>query len=321
MIRNHADRLTVTIIDDNSVDFLLADGDNLRRYDLPTQFDFKKRPVQAEFGISFLVQVERAERTSTVLFDAGFTPDVMAHNLSTLGVDVGQIDHVVISHGHPDHYGGLPAVLRGLDRPIPVSTHVDAFEPRYAVMPSGAVAPFYNAPFNRGELEQMGARFVLAKTPVEVIPGVLTSGEIERSTEYEGPRQPTTFAGLYQVKDGVCGLDEVWDEISLVINVLNVGLVVLTGCGHAGVINSINQAMRITSIDQVAAIMGGFHLGFPGTPEENVEKTIASLKEIGVKQVVPMHCTGLGATSEIARALPEAFCQPSVGTRFVFESA
>ena len=318
MTSNYAERVTLTIVDDNSIDFLLADGTDARRYDLPTQFDPKHSPVQAEFGISFLVEVERANRVTRLLFDAGFTPEVLSHNLRVLGIDPTQLDHVVISHGHPDHYGGLPTVLEALERPIPVSTHPDAFEARYAVMPDGAVASFYNARFDRSKLEEGGARFVLAKSPVEVIPGVITSGEIKRETTFEGPREPTSFAGLFQVKDGVCGLDHVWDEIALVINVRDAGLVVLTGCGHAGVINSLSQAVRLTGVDKIAAVMGGFHLGFPGTPTDNIRLTIESLKEMEVRRIVPMHCTGLAASSAMMRDLPDAYLQPSVGTQFVF---
>jgi 7,8-dihydropterin-6-yl-methyl-4-(beta-D-ribofuranosyl)aminobenzene 5'-phosphate synthase len=315
---NYAERVTITIVDDNSIDFLLADSQDATRYDLPTQFDSKRSPVQAEFGISFLVEVERANRVTRLLFDAGFTPDVLKHNLRVLEIDPSYLDHIVISHGHPDHYGGLPAVLAAVERPLPVSTHPDAFEPRYAVMPNGAVAPFYNSRLDRRQLEEAGARFVLAKSPVEIIPGVITSGEIERRSSFEGPREPTGFAGLFQVKDGVCGLDHVWDEMALIINVRDAGLVVLTGCGHAGVINSLSQAVRLTGIDRIAAVMGGFHLGFPGTPSDNIKLTVESLRDLDVGRVVPMHCTGLAASSSMMQNLPDAYLQPSVGTRFVF---
>jgi 7,8-dihydropterin-6-yl-methyl-4-(beta-D-ribofuranosyl)aminobenzene 5'-phosphate synthase len=185
-------------------------------------------------------------------------------------------------------------------------------------MPNGAVAPFYNSRLDRRQLEEAGARFVLAKSPVEIIPGVITSGEIERRSSFEGPREPTGFAGLFQVKDGVCGLDHVWDEMALIINVRDAGLVVLTGCGHAGVINSLSQAVRLTGIDRIAAVMGGFHLGFPGTPSDNIKLTVESLRDLDVGRVVPMHCTGLAASSSMMQNLPDAYLQPSVGTRFVF---
>ncbi|MEX2237397.1 MAG: MBL fold metallo-hydrolase [Dehalococcoidia bacterium] len=317
---NFADEVRVQIVDDNSVDFLLAREGNWDRYDLPTQFAFKQRPVQAEFGISFLVEVVRGGRTSSVLFDAGFTGPVLLHNLDTLAVDIGTLDHVVISHGHPDHYGGLEALLTRFDRPLPVATHPTAFEPRYAIMPSGAVAPFYNAHFNRERLSAQGASFTLSRSPVPIAPGVYTTGEIPRQTSFEGPREGKTFAGLYQVNEGVCGLDQVIDEIALVINVRDAGLIVLTGCGHAGVVNSIAQAQAITGVKTVLAVMGGFHLGFPGTPEENVQLTVEAFREIGVQQVVPMHCTGLKAVSAIAAGLPNAFVQPSVGTTFSYQA-
>lgn len=317
MNRNVADRVTITIVDDNSIDFLLASGNNFTRYDLPMQFAFNRKPVQGEFGISFWIEIERADRITRVLFDAGLTGTVLLHNMEALGLNPSMLDHIAISHGHPDHYGGLEEMLSLASRPLPVSTHIQAFEPRYAVMPSGAVAPFYNAPFNRQKLEEKGAAFILATTPVEIAPGVHTTGEIERKTSFEGPRDPKSFAGLYQVLDGVCACDQVMDEIGLVINVRDAGLIVLTGCGHAGVINTINQAIEITGVDRILAVMGGFHLGFPGTPEENVQLTIDALAQLQVGQVVPMHCTGLSATSAMAQGL-ESFTQSSVGTTLAY---
>lgn len=321
MAGNFADSLTVTIVDDNSVDFLIGGDPCVERYDLPLQFSHRRTPVQAEFGISFHVSVERAGRTYNVLFDTGLTGEVLLHNFRALGLDPTQLDHIVISHGHPDHYGGLEDILRAAGGNVPVCTHPHAFEPRYAVMPSGHVAPNYNLPMNRQRLEAAGAGLVETKSPLPVAPGVYTTGEIPRTNDFEGPREPVSFPGLYQVIDGVCAGDSIMDEMAMVVHVRDAGLVVLTGCGHAGVINTLDRAIALTGEPRILAVMGGFHLGFPGTPERNVDLTVEALSRLQVRRVVPMHCTGLRATSAMAVQLPDAFLQPSVGTVLRFGPA
>ncbi|MBI3949604.1 MAG: MBL fold metallo-hydrolase [Acidobacteria bacterium] len=318
---NKADAVTITTLVENYIDILLADHDDVCRCGLIHHFDTKRTPVQAEFGISFLVEVLKGRETYRVLFDAGMTPAVIQHNLRALGIDAAQIDHIVISHGHPDHYGGLEGALTAIGHRVPVATHPEAFEPRYAVMPDGRVAPFYNYSFDRARLEPLGARFVLSRTAADIGPGIIISGEIQRETDFEGPRPPAGFAGLYQVIDSKYGYDRVMDEIALIINVRDQGLIVLTGCGHAGVINSIRHAQRLTGEERIGAVMGGFHLGFPGTPPEFLTKTVAALKEIEPQLVCPMHCSGLQTLATVMTEMPDAFFQYAVGTRLTITSS
>jgi 7,8-dihydropterin-6-yl-methyl-4-(beta-D-ribofuranosyl)aminobenzene 5'-phosphate synthase len=144
-----------------------------------------------------------------------------------------------------------------------------------------------------------------------------TTGEIKRTIPFEGPRPPATpgAPGLYQVgADGAFQLDEVWDEQGLVIDVKDQGLVVLTGCAHAGVVNTILRAREICGEKPIRAAMGGFHLGFPTTPQENVQKTVDALRDLDVGTIIPMHCSGLRAHAAFSTLLPERYVQPSVGT-------
>ncbi|MCC6174996.1 MAG: MBL fold metallo-hydrolase [Chloroflexi bacterium] len=311
-----ADAVRITVVVDNWIDMLLAEAPDVERTGLVEHFDPSRRPVQAEFGISFLVEVRTAQRWQRIMFDAGLSPTVLLNNCRALGIDVTQIDQVAISHGHPDHYGGVYGLLRAIGRRVSVVTHSDAFLPRYALMPDGRTSANYNASLRYDELEKAGASVVLATEAVELATGTITSGEIPRRSAFEGPREPSAFhaPGLYQVKDGRFGLDEVMDEIVLIINVKRAGLVVLTGCGHAGVINSLSTAEALTGVQQVAFVAGGFHLGFPTTPAENVAKTVEALRDLDPAMVMPMHCSGVAAVAALRSELRDAFLHPAVGT-------
>jgi Metal-dependent hydrolases of the beta-lactamase superfamily II len=325
-----ADSLEVLVLVENWVDMLLSDqaGSDtsphcVSRAGLIHHFDPKLIPPAAENGLSLLVTVRQGRYTMRTLFDVGLTGTVLAHNLAALGTDPDSVDNLVISHGHPDHYGGVHRFLGMIERPIPVVTHADAFLPRYAVMADGRTAPFYNAAFTQPRVEEGGGRLVFSREPVDLGWGTVTTGEIPRETPFEGPRAAATprGPGLYQVdRDGGFVLDEVWDEQGLVIDVKGEGLVVLTGCAHAGVVNTVRQARRICGERPVRAVMGGFHLGFPTTPPENVAKTVDALRDLDIQTIMPMHCSGLKAHAAFSTDLGERYVQPSVGTILRFGS-
>jgi 7,8-dihydropterin-6-yl-methyl-4-(beta-D-ribofuranosyl)aminobenzene 5'-phosphate synthase len=321
-----ADRVEVTVLVENWVDMLLPDleGDHcVVRNGLVEHFDPKRTPPAAENGLSLLVRAYRGRHRLTVLFDAGLTGTVLRHNLNALRIGPAEIDHVVISHGHPDHFGGIFHLLDMVDAPLPVATHPDAFLPRYATMGDGRVAHFYNQAFQPAPLEAAGGKVTLSRAPVDLGWGVATTGQIARDTDFEGPPATATAftPGLWQVAaDGDNVVDQVWDEQGLVVDVAGEGLVVLTGCAHAGVVNTLHQARALAGDRPVRAVMGGFHLGFPTTPKENVAKTVAAFHDLEVRTVVPMHCSGLRAHVAMSTDLADRYVQPAVGTTFVFGS-
>lgn len=320
-----ADRLEITVMVENWVDMLLADskvGDHcVDRTGLMEHFDPKEMPPQAENGISFLVKAWVGRRKTTILFDFGLTGRVLEHNFRALRESPLDIDHVVLSHGHPDHYGGIYSLLGMLDRHVPIASHVDAFLPRYAVMADGRTSPFYNAPFNEEAVEGAGGRLVLSRDPLELGHGILTTGEIPRLTDYEGTPTPATLRapGLYQVAaDGSRRVDQVTDELALIIDVRDRGLVILTGCAHAGVVNTIMRAQELVGDRPILAVAGGFHLGFPTTPDANIARTMTALRDLDVQLVMPMHCSGLPAHIAASKEFGERYVQPSVGTTLRF---
>lgn len=317
------DKVVITTLAENHVDFLLPDVRNARRPGLAFQFDPKWGPLKADNGISFLIEAYAGGTKRTILMEVGFSSGVLLHNMRVLGVDPKEIDGVLISHGHPDHCGTVSEVLEAIGRPVPVYMHDDAFCPRYLALANGTIVGPYNYMIlDKPTLVNHGALFVSQRNPMPISAGIWASGEIEREVEFEPNRtvDPATGAGLYYVKNGEFREDTVPDDQAIYINLKDKGVIVLTGCSHAGVINSIRKGLKVTGASKVHAVMGGMHLGFPGVPEEKVEKTIAVLrKEIEPEYLVPMHCTGFRAIAKIMDALPNRTIFNVVGTRFTFE--
>jgi 7,8-dihydropterin-6-yl-methyl-4-(beta-D-ribofuranosyl)aminobenzene 5'-phosphate synthase len=314
-----ADRVVVTILVENWIDMLLPEAPEhgICRCGLIEHFDQSLTPPVAENGISFQVEVFSGERQFAYLFDFGLTGHALAHNVLALGINPREWRQLVLSHGHPDHYGGVYDALKLAEHGVGVVTHPDAFLPRYAVMGDGRVAGTYNNSLTEHAIEVAGGTVVVTRDPVDIGPGVVTTGEIPRKTNFEGPPAELEphVPGLYQVKDGKWVVDQVWDEQALVVNVRGHGLVVLTGCGHAGVINTVHRAIEVSGTDQVAMVAGGFHLGFPTTPSENVDLTMGALTEFRPSIVMPSHCSGLAALVAARETFQASFFQYAVGTR------
>lgn len=315
------ERVTVTTLTDNYVDMLLPDLPGTRRLGLLHHFDPRLTPPRAENGISFLVTTERLGRTRSVLFDTGLTAGVLLHNFEAVGSSPDDLSAIVISHGHPDHFGGLSGLLEASSHRVPVIVHPAAFWPRYLRLPTGEVAPHYNLDFHADGVESRGGAVTPNEGVVEVIDGVFATGAIPRSTPYEmtggqGERDP----GLFHLVEGSIAPDIVPDDQALAINVQGLGLVVLTGCSHAGVINTVEAARQVTGVPKVHAVMGGFHLGFPGIPESKTDSTIAAMRELEARVVAPMHCTGFRATMRFAAEMPDQFLLNVAGTTVTFES-
>lgn len=310
------DSVTLTVLVENYVDMLLPDTERVKRAGLCHHFDPKRGPVMAENGLSFLAEIHVNDYTYRLLFDSGFTSTVIRHNIRNLGLDASTIDHIVVSHGHPDHCGDLPGVLREIGHPVPVSVHPDAFWPRYLRLGSGEVSPFYNYNINQQAWEAAGGRLMLNETPAEVGPGAMATGHIERSVPFEPPRPAADSGGaLYHIHKGHSQPDTVPDDQAVAINVKGKGLLVLTGCAHAGIINSIQAAQAATGVKKIYAVLGGFHLGFPGVPEENTQLTIDALRKLEPEIISPMHCTGFKAIAAFSTALPDTFLLQTAGTR------
>ncbi len=255
----------------------------------------------AELGLSILVETENIR----VLLDAGRSISA-AHNAALLGIDLSTIDKIVLSHGHYDHTGGLKEVLRKAGKQVEVIAHPDIWAPKYARRP-GERERYIGIPFARNELESLGASFTLSKEPVWITDDIVTTGEIAMTEEFE-----ELDPDMYVKEDGDWRLDELWDDRALIIKT-DKGLVVILGCAHRGVINTLRHAQELTGVALIHTVVGGTHLA--RATEERVLRTAAALQKLGVQRVGVSHCTGLPAAVLLAQQLGEAFFFNNTGTR------
>lgn len=314
------DEVVITTLMDNSYDGLLASADGVKRAGLlalprehsSVMIDGVTAPgLVAEHGFSALVTVRRGDRTHTVLFDTGVSPRGMADNMERLGIDVSDIEVAVLSHGHVDHAGGLEglAALRGRSG-LPLVVHPRVWTKRRIAFPE---MPALELPtLSRSAVEHEGFEVIERRQPSLLLDGsVLITGEVDRTTDFE---QGMPFHEAHG-GDGWEPDPLILDDQALVVHVRDRGLVVLTGCGHAGAVNIARHAMRLTGVSDIHGLIGGFHLGGPAF-EPIIEPTVAALGSLTPGLVVPAHCTGWRAQHKMAADLPDAFVPNAVGSAF-----
>lgn len=302
------DALTLTVLVDNYIDMLLPNRPGIRRQGMPEHFGGHGTPL-AENGISFLLEATAGKRTTTILFDAGMSPIPIMHNSALLGIDLRCVDQVVLSHGHPDHFGGIYAMLEAIGSRVPLTVHPSAFTPRLIQRPDSTLH-YLNRALTRDELVAAGAAVVPLADPLEIAPGITTSGEISIRYDFE----EEVPKGRMTVRDGHLGPDSIEDYQTLIINLRGRGLVVLDPCGHAGVISSIDHARALTGVDTLHAVLGGFHLGHVGITQKKIDRTVDELIARDVAWVSPMHCSGFRAMRAVAERMPDAFTLMTAGT-------
>jgi 7,8-dihydropterin-6-yl-methyl-4-(beta-D-ribofuranosyl)aminobenzene 5'-phosphate synthase len=306
------DRVEVVTLIDNYTDMLLESTKTVSRPPRAKGGEISRDTLVAEHGLSLLVRVFEGERKHTILFDTGYTEFGVPHNLRKLELDAKEIRAIVLSHAHMDHTGSLHYFLDALPKPVPVALHPDAFVfPRYRSLDDGGRVLFPRT-LIKGEMEKRGARIIPTKEPVLLEEGmILVTGEVERSTSFE-----KGLPNALVEKDGKIQEDEIPDDQALIIRLKGKGLVVISGCSHSGIVNTLVYAKKITGLEKIYAVLGGFHLSGPAF-EPILDQTIAALKKMKPDLIVPMHCTGWKAIHAISEAFPSAFVLNSVGSRFI----
>lgn len=307
------ERADVTILDDNYFDLLLAGSEIAQRP--PIRWDsFTSESLRAEHGYALLVTVWRDGTSASILYDAGLGRDTVQYNMDVLELSARDLRAVVLSHGHADHHGGLEGMFRRIGRRgMPLVLHPDVWRERKIVFPTGV--ELHLPPPSHNDLDREGVEIIEERGPSLLLDDtVLITGQVERVTDFE-PGFPIQQA---RTAEGAWEPDVwVWDDQAVVCHLKGKGLLVLTSCSHAGVINVLRHARRITGIEQVYGLVGGMHLT-GGLMEPLIPRTLAELATIAPSVVVPGHCSGWKATHELARQMPGAYIQSSVGTRLHF---
>ncbi len=265
-----------------------------------------KKPLVAAHGLAYLITLNYQGKTSRILMDAANAPLPLFNNLEALEQDINDIDAVVLSHGHPDHYGGLAEFLaKRTGAPIPVYVHQDVFLPKVLVTPKGRIGPWV---LDLDQLMTAGAELHQNQGPELILGQVLLTGTVETTTAYEKPLPS------FRRKVGDQDEQDLFpDEQALVAHVAGRGLVVIGGCSHPGIVNMVKYAQKLTGIQKVSLVIGGFHLTPHG--DEVIAQTIGGLKELNPELIMAGHCTGFRALTKLAAAFPDNFMVSCVGTK------
>ncbi|WP_028319954.1 MBL fold metallo-hydrolase [Desulfatiglans anilini] len=304
------DRIEVLTLADNYVDLLLQSDARVQRPPLARNGSIPSDTLLAEHGLSLLITLEANGSTHTLLMDAGYTRISVLHNLSILGLTLEAVEAVVLSHGHMDHTGGLYPLLATLPNRVPLVVHPDAFlERRYLQLPDGRRLLFPQR-IDRAELARRGVDLRETKEPSLLCDDhLLVTGEVERVTAFENG-----LPGAMVERNGAVEPDPIRDDQALVMHLKDRGLVVIAGCSHAGIVNTILYARTVTGMERIHAVLGGFHLTGPYF-EQVIPPTIEALQSMDCALIAPMHCTGWKAIGAFEKAFPEAFVLNSVGSR------
>ena len=325
------DRLVLTNVVDNFYDVFARGG----RLDTLTveRTPLGPSPLLAEHGLAYHIDSTRGGERRQILLDFSLTERNLFNNYKVLKVDPAAADGLIISHGHADHYGALADYARFVQgRTKPGLTLYaggeDTFCHRVVATPSGSID---QGQLDRTGLEARGLAVTLARQPAVVAGHAITSGQIPRLTDFERPPAAARLvagpmdsacsvthfgATKVEVKPGELVADSFQGEHATAYHVRDRGLVVITSCGHAGVINSVRQVQKATGIEKVHAVVGGFHLA--PAPDEIVAKTVEAFKTINPDYIIPMHCTGLNTIIALHGAMPKKLVMPSTGTRVIF---
>jgi len=256
-----------------------------------------------EYGFSCLVRVD----DNSILFDTG-SHQALFPNCKAMGIKLEEVKNVVISHGHYDHTGAILPLLTNYG-PKDIYAHSRLFLPRLYPRGNGGFKNI-GSPFTREELEGAGARFVFRDDFCPIVPGVYLSGEISRIYDFEDVGGEFKYEGDGQIKD-----DNLQDDMALIIDHPR-GLIIISGCAHSGLLNTIDHAIKMTGKTEVLAYIGGTHLISASAARLNM--TVTALKTYHIEKLVVAHCTGFQAAARLYNELGDMIVKGDTGMNLEF---
>lgn len=283
--------------------------DNLRITVLADDCVLYESPYLGQHGASFLLEGVSGENTKRILVDVGQNFQALLHNMRTMSISPSGIDAIVLTHCHYDHTQGVARLLREIGRKdIQVIAHPSIFRPHFITEPCTRDVGIMPGD-SRTEIEKAGGKLSLTRDPVVIMPGIMTTGEVRRLTDFE-----KVTVAVKTIEDGKVVDDLMLDDISVVANVRDKGLVIITGCSHAGIINIANQATEVAGCDKLESIIGGLHL--IEASDNVIDRTVDELARLNVAWISAGHCTGFKAQAVLYRVFAERFLPLRTGMQF-----
>ncbi len=333
------DRILVREITDNTHDIFLRGAElpglAVSRTGFPQATQGKT--LESEWGLALHIESQKGQERRRYLLDFGFTPNVYANNLDILKIDVTQVDALIVSHGHYDHVGGLMGFLETqrsrMHKDLRVYTGgEDDFCHRYSRNADDSFTDFGNV-LDRRRLRELNVEPVLSEAPIIMEGHAFTTGAVPRSSIEHV--LPNTWV-KYGIQDGLgCDTnayanhhfsaeelagravpDQHWHEHATCFRLGDRGLVVISSCGHAGIINTLRRAQEVSGVDRIYALVGGFHLA--PAPDDYLRKVMAELKKFDLTHVLPMHCSGANFIELAKQEMPEKLVLCATGSSFTF---
>jgi 7,8-dihydropterin-6-yl-methyl-4-(beta-D-ribofuranosyl)aminobenzene 5'-phosphate synthase len=289
---NYLDRLIVTVLAEDSVLY--------GSYYL------------GQHGISILLEAYRNNVKRNILFDVAQNSEALLHNMGLMDINPSMIDVIVLSHCHWDHTQGLVEILKAIGKKdLPVIAHPDIFRLNFAVDPYLRYAGVMNSN-SKEKIKENGGTLYLTSDPLQIMPGLITTGEIKRQTDFEEVGIPLRTI----TSDGKVVEDKMKDDTSVIANIKNKGIVIITGCSHAGIVNITKHSVELTGVNKIIAIIGGLHL--IEAPIERIRKTVEALSKFDIDLISAGHCTGFEAQVELYNTFKTKFLPLRTGMKFEF---
>ena len=266
-------------------------------------------PYLGQHGVSFLLEGISGKEKKNLLIDVGQNSEALLHNMNIMGISPSIIDAVVLTHCHYDHTQGITNMVRHIGKEgLPVIAHTDIFRLHFITEPFHRLVGIMPGD-SKGEIERAGGSIFLSKEPVMIMQGIMTTGEVPRRNDFE-----KVGIDLKTIENRNIVDDEMLDDVSLIANIKDRGLVIITGCSHAGIINIANYAKEITGVNDIEAIIGGLHL--VDAADDVINRTVEELDAMNVSWISAGHCTGFKAQAKIYRTFGERFSPLHTGMEF-----